>query len=1248
MISIKYIKTTLVVGLLIASVVGGTLPVSATQTGGPDGMVTLGADQITEDLPTGANVGISAADLEGAVYASDNASTLEVVLTTPDRAGKYLDNGSVVSNDEVALVLRDDESHAGREVGVDAGVLEDALGYRPQAVYAEHGDGEDWQRGVEYRNGAAVFEVPRFSSNAVTFSGGISLSGSAAADGTQYSYQLDSLDGLDNFNISVTGVEQTAPGSWSTTMRDGETTSFVVGGTSSPRDVAVTLTGTKTTTSGSSSGTGSATVSVGGNIPPESETVTFTGEPADTQSATGTGTATGSFTVGGNLDPTDESVSVSGRESGSAATATGSVPGTSATETVAYDGNIGASGGTMSVTPNSNDRNLQAQSDRYLVDGRTNQDLTWTVSDTPQEVQTLFTETISINDDASFADIYAVTDIYIVKGTGDPFSGTKVASDVKFNDGEDIEKQTINISNFDTGSYDTVTVGFRVTDIKNPGDDIQFQVNDDFRLQQSSATVDIGDESGTKTVSTTTGTSGSTSVSLSGSSTDYTFSGNYNSVDYTLDYSANYATEDPTVDVDGDGTAEASWTGIYRSGESSTSQAVDGLTDGSNSISTTTVAGPGPDWTFEYQERTGTEDPTIDVDADGTAEASHTGVLPPGSTSQSYTLDGLSSGDNSISTTTTIGPMPSWTLSYDQVNTTEDPTVDIGAETVSHSGQLSDGESVSQSVTLGSGDASVSASSIGAVNVGVNWTAVTETRDPAVTINGYTTSYNGTLAKGETTTLASNPDWIESGDNNVTVSTNSPSQGPGSLTGLDYSHDTASISTSANVTATSWTENVTVSNTFPSAQTGATVYIPFSDDDVAEIKTLDVRTNGGGWTSPDYSLNGNDLTVNLGDVSEGDEVEVRARARKVRTTDGSIEVLNPTVEGDQLATEIEVTDRGPNFGIDVGGTSDRVHYASDYSWTGDRGHVEAAASGSQTLRLPGANVGSSATIKRLPMSVTPESGEVTVSVDDPSEPRFSIGDQNVTGASTVDVTYYDTVSGDRYVLLSVTEDMREIDADRAQSPVTFTIDGDTESYVIEQRDEPGRTGAAANPPAASGGGAPLLLVLPVVGLSVVGLFYGGRRFGIKGSRGTLGLVGASVAISLIGAELVTPQSVFSALFYALGDGLASGVGALLSSVGLLVALWFVDQRIKQDIPPWIMVFAAATAAVMTLEAIRPGSVLGVFESALSEVGGLVVMTLLGILVYVIYARRKRQVAEARTPETSLSLSIGDDGDGGQN
>jgi len=192
----------LVAVLLVASLAG---PFVATAAAVPSGMVTIPDANVSEDVPVGSDAPINASRLEGNVMASEHAETLRVVVTTPNRASDYLDNGSVAgSSGSLTLVLKDDTHSEGRRVAIGAEAVRDALGYTPERVYGTHEDGSKWSRPVEYEAGMLVFEVPHFSSNSITFSGEVSINGTYP-DGSTVSYEVSSLDSVSNLSVNVTG-----------------------------------------------------------------------------------------------------------------------------------------------------------------------------------------------------------------------------------------------------------------------------------------------------------------------------------------------------------------------------------------------------------------------------------------------------------------------------------------------------------------------------------------------------------------------------------------------------------------------------------------------------------------------------------------------------------------------------------------------------------------------------------------------------------------------------------------------------------------------------------------------------------------------------------------------------------------------------------------------------------------------------------------------------------------------------------
>ena len=178
-------KRTLAILLTVMLLVPGLAPVATAQSA-PSGFVGVPNENISADMPDGESPPIPASDLEGDVLASQYASTLDVTLTTPERAEQLMaGDGTVVGNGDVALLLSDDTNHGAREVALPGAAIEDALGYTPMEVRGYHESGDQWTRSVENRNGYLVFEVPKFSTNTVTFTGVVELTGSPASDGAR-------------------------------------------------------------------------------------------------------------------------------------------------------------------------------------------------------------------------------------------------------------------------------------------------------------------------------------------------------------------------------------------------------------------------------------------------------------------------------------------------------------------------------------------------------------------------------------------------------------------------------------------------------------------------------------------------------------------------------------------------------------------------------------------------------------------------------------------------------------------------------------------------------------------------------------------------------------------------------------------------------------------------------------------------------------------------------------------------------
>lgn len=925
------LRSALSVLLVVAVVVGGLpalAPTTAAQSGAPDGMTTIGSTQISEDLPSGADVPIRASDLEGSISSSAHASTMDVVLTTPERASDYVDGAgetNTISAGNLAIVISDDENHGSRTIGLDRDLL-DKLGYEPTAVFGVHSSGDEWSAPVTYEDDVATFEVERFSSNTVTFSGGIGLDGSSASDGTQYQYELDSLDGVSDYSINLTGVTNTQP----------------------------------MTTSGASSDGDQPNISIGGAEDPESASITLTSASGTQRLASG-----GRETIGGSV-------------------------GDSLTQTL------------------------------------------------------------------------------------------------------DVGDQTAN----------ELYVGFIAS--SSSGDD-------------------------------------------------------WNNVEVSIDLN----------------------------GESVGS--VQGSRDGSSSIVR--------EEQFDISDVSGSNDVTF------TVEALDTTATSPEVEAYVYhgggdTTGAVLRGPESATTTVTV-PDTGDSVSLSGNSVTKNISITQQTDHLTFSGD--------------------------SVDWILEYEARSTTRDPVVEVNGYETGYDGTLSEGETVSLPTQTAWISEGTNRVNISTSSPSSGPGSLVDMDYSHEASSVSTSAEVNATTWREEVTVSNTFPGAQSGATARITFSEETVG-IVDVEERINSNDsadWTpvhESDYSWSSNDsaLVVELGDVSADTDVELRATGSKVDVVNGSIDVIEPTIEGNTLDSRIEVLSAGSEgVGIEVTGTAPDplIHYLHDPSYS-EEAYAEVSPSGSQTLRLPAAFEGATTNVRTAPIEVNPSNAPVRVTIEDRDEPRFTFEHTSEGAPGDVEVTYHEALPSETYQLYSVARELNDGDkVETEDGSVTLVSSGWEGSYLVELAEmSSGVINATGGDGGSSGGGAVLSILAVLFGTAVpiVGTFFVGRRFevGRSSTRLLVGLVAVSgtlLALELAGGRLVTQA------LYVLSDvsGLAiagaveSGVATVLIGIVILVGMWVVNLRTEEDIPRWLMGLSTVLVVVWMLEAISGG----VLTSGLDEVAP--VMWLIG-------------------------------------
>jgi len=497
----------------------------------------------------------------------------------------------------------------------------------------------------------------------------------------------------------------------------------------------------------------------------------------------------------------------------------------------------------------------------------------------------------------------------------------------------------------------------------------------------------------------------------------------------------------------------------------------------------------------------------------------------------------------------------------EHVNQTTDPSVSIGGTTViSHAGELEKGQTTTSTMSLSLTDNSGTVSVAGETNVDVaiEYKEVTESVDPAIVVNGVTYRYFGTLSNGSSTTLDVSAPSLQDGRNVVDVLVSEDQSGPTGEVVVNYSHE-AIDARSVDYGSEAYSERYNVSKQFAADQSDATLTIPFRSN-VIGLRTLETRTNGGSWSSvasSDYSLSGTDLTVQLGDVTTGDLVEVRAVGTKVQVNNGAIRVTDATALGESLSSKIRIDSYSSGFEIDVNETVyNEVHYTYSESWTNAQSYASVSADGSQSLYLPNAAAGESARIGTIPLEVDPADGHYDVRVSSAGdEPELDV--RASTTASEVTLIWSDTTSGATYQLYSLTADTG-VDRDTAESPVEFTHDGSDELLVIYDLGS-GGSGAGA----AGGGGGSVTSsptdVIPLLLAAIAGLvvmFVVARRFGGGISSTTMFLVGSAI-VGVLVVQALAPRI----LARSLGAALENSFALILLLVGGVLIVWL---RSRQD------------------------------------------------------------------------------------
>jgi len=614
-----------------------------------------------------------------------------------------------------------------------------------------------------------------------------------------------------------------------------------------------------------------------------------------------------------------------------------------------------------------------------------------------------------------------------------------------------------------------------------------------------------------------------------------------------------------------------------------TETVIEGYTyQGSTGTETDSTPPTGTDqFTVTYTYVDESTEGTLTILVDGTEEKS---VNFNGDFSQGDTLtwsDSIPTPDSSVSLEVAENgggtiEIDSWDLTGGSATSFD---VSAGGTTKTASTGEGGSDTVSVPLSTGANDVSVApSSSIGSYSMSVTYTEQQTTVDPAVSINGHTTSYSGVLSDGETASLTANKSWVESGTNTVNISDGSDSLSadtPTPSVDLNYRHD-AQDKMSVNYTANKWSEEYNVSRTYADATSNAQLTIPH-DGNVVAINSVEYQINGNGWTSTsDYTLDGTTLTVNVGDLNSGDTVDVRTDARRIAVAGGSITVIEPTVKGSRLDTKIRLDSWSSGDHLGLGGSPDarKIHYT--YNDPGGE-YVRIESNGVQQLYIPNGADGSEMRVSTIPVQADVKSGAARFEVPDPSstEPEFRVAPGSTEG-DTVEYTFVDAADDQKYSLYSVSQGVVR-DSGTANSPLTLEDDDSEETLMFKQEDEANSSSGDASimgPIQQPTGDGPLNSV-PVILLAYVGAlialyivdqggtlavrnpipsmvpFVGGRRVRIPlpGSQGPL-FWGGTVASTLIVLEFLSNGLISRTIFRTVED-LTSPLSSVVPLAGIV-------------------------------------------------------------------------------------------------
>lgn len=577
----------------------------------------------------------------------------------------------------------------------------------------------------------------------------------------------------------------------------------------------------------------------------------------------------------------------------------------------------------------------------------------------------------------------------------------------------------------------------------------------------------------------------------------------------------------------------------------------------------------------------------VDLRVDGSVVDSWTVTTPVDSQeTQNHSVSGLNPDKNVTVYVHNIQSSDSSPIAYFKngrvIGEDGSKNVNVTFGGTTHSvGDLARGETATVTGTLATGSQTVDFSADRSVDYGIEYTEGVKTTDASVELNGHTETYPYTLAEGETANLTLNSSWVESGTNRLNVSVGDgslSSDAPTPAVALNYSHG-AVDNVSADYTGEKWSERYNLTRHWGDATEDATLTVPFASN-VVHVRDVEKRVDGGSWTTlehSEFSLEGTTLTAQLGDLPKNSTTDLRVNGSKVQPVNGTIDVLEPTSTGSDLATRFEVTTVSGEFQLDVSETTPRkdwLHYVSNASHADPAAYASITEGGdAQTLTLPNAQIGTRATARTLPLEVRPQT-DVRVAVEEAgSTPVLDVSPGSVEGDS---VTYgwYDTVSESEYRLVSVTNDgtvrasgtasdgsvWLDVDTDQSE---TLRLEVDSDSTTSSGD---GSDGDRTVPIIDDAAAAVAPSVHPVVLLGAGSAVLLGGAFVVRRTRLRIWTVYPIIGlVGLVALESLRPGAVTGTVQeIALQFGSsASTVGPALALGGGGLALWAVYRAVKK-------------------------------------------------------------------------------------